>query len=49
MRTLYTSEWYFGCSAQPQLHCDLLLFFFLSPLQHCTTANVFRTMCLFFC
>lgn len=45
MRTLYISEWYFGCSAQPQLHCD---FFFLPSLQHCTSANVFRTMCFFF-
>lgn len=23
-------------------------FFYLSPLQHCTSANVFRTMCFFF-
>jgi len=30
VRTLYISEWYFGCSAQSQLHCDLLLLVFYS-------------------
>jgi len=50
VRTLYISEWYFGCSVQPQLHCDFLLLVFYSspPLQHRTSANVFRNMWFFF-
>lgn len=49
MRTLYISEWYFGCSAQPQLHCDLLLVFYFSPpLQDRASANVFINIYIYF-